>query len=111
MRPVIATDNADVCPHFTVDSQTMMYATKPEDADQLDIYAHDVDNPDTTTASDTRLTNDPAKDDYGEPGPDGRIVFVTDRDGNPELYIMNADGSGQQRLTTTPGISENLPDW
>jgi Tol biopolymer transport system component len=32
--------------------------------------------------------------------PDGRkIAFVGDRDGNAEVYVMNADGSGQRRLT------------
>ncbi|HET6452846.1 MAG TPA: hypothetical protein VFI02_00455 [Armatimonadota bacterium] len=32
----------------------------------------------------------------------GRIVFHSYRDGNPEIYIMNADGTGQQRLTDDP---------
>ena len=32
--------------------------------------------------------------------PDGaRIAFVSRRDGNYEIYVMNADGSGQTRLT------------
>jgi TolB protein len=31
-----------------------------------------------------------------------RIVFETDRDGNWELYAMNADGSSQTRLTFDP---------
>ncbi|MEX0750422.1 MAG: hypothetical protein WD359_06395 [Dehalococcoidia bacterium] len=108
---LIATDTADVCPHFTDDGATLLYATIPDGEDQLDVFAHDMTNPDTTTTSDTRLTDDPAKDDYGEPGPDDRVVFVTDRDGNPELYIMNLDGSDQRRLTNTPGLDENLPDW
>ena len=31
--------------------------------------------------------------------PDGRkIAFVSDRDGTYEVYVMNADGSGQRRL-------------
>lgn len=33
--------------------------------------------------------------------PDGRIVFVSDRDGNPEIYIAAADG-GASRLTFDP---------
>lgn len=110
-RTLIQTDKADVCPHFTVDGSTLLYATIPDGEEQLDIFAHDMANPDTTTASDTRLTDHPEKDDYGEPGPDGRVVFVTHRDGNPELYIMNPDGSQQRRLTDTPQLEENLPDW
>lgn len=35
--------------------------------------------------------------------PDGRrIVFTSTRDGDPEVYVMNADGSEPRRLTTTP---------
>lgn len=35
-----------------------------------------------------------------EPGLTGRIAFVSDRDGSPEIYVMNADGSGVTRLTS-----------
>jgi Tol biopolymer transport system component len=35
--------------------------------------------------------------------PDGsRIAYVSTRDGNPEIYLMNADGTDQRRLTTEP---------
>jgi TolB protein len=35
--------------------------------------------------------------------PDGRrIAFGTNRDRNGEIYVMNADGTGQRRLTRTP---------
>ena len=34
--------------------------------------------------------------------PDGRIVFVSDRDGNPEIYVAAADGEAT-RLTVDPG--------
>ena len=37
------------------------------------------------------------------PGSNGRIAFVSDRDGHDEIYSMNADGTGQTRLTTTGG--------
>ncbi len=46
------------------------------------------------------LTLDPAYD--GDPmwSPDGRrIAFVSNRDGVYGIYVMNADGSGQRRLT------------
>ena len=39
--------------------------------------------------------------------PDGRrIAFVSDRDGNFEVYVMNADGSGQRNLTRNAGIRQ-----
>jgi Tol biopolymer transport system component len=31
----------------------------------------------------------------------GVIAFVSKRDGNWEIYVMNADGSNQRRLTST----------
>ena len=37
----------------------------------------------------------------------GRIAFHSDRDGNFEIYVMNADGSGQTRLTYNDNIDRN----
>ena len=35
--------------------------------------------------------------------PDGqKIVFTSDRDGPRNIYIMNSDGSNQQKLTDNP---------
>jgi Tol biopolymer transport system component len=45
--------------------------------------------------------------------PDGRkIAFVSDRTGSAEIYVMNADGSGQRRLTrhAKPGGLAWSPD-
>ena len=44
--------------------------------------------------------------DKQSPLPEGKIVFISDRDGNGEIYIMNADGSEQKRLTDTPDEEE-----
>ena len=43
--------------------------------------------------------------------PDGnRIAFASDRDGDWEIYVMNADGSNQRRLTRSPGV-DRAPAW
>jgi Tol biopolymer transport system component len=43
--------------------------------------------------------------------PDGkRIVFDTTRDGNSEIYVMNANGTNQTRLTRNPA-SDVKPSW
>ncbi len=50
-----------------------------------------------TAATDTASASDPAF------SPDGsRIAFVSQRDGNPEIYVMNADGTGVTRVTSDP---------
>ena len=41
------------------------------------------------------------------PKRNGLISFTSYRDGNPEIYVMNADGSGQRRLTRDPATN----DW
>ena len=36
--------------------------------------------------------------------PDGtELAFTSNRDGNPEIYVMNVDGSDMRRLTNHPG--------
>jgi len=43
--------------------------------------------------------------------PDGRqIAFDTTRDGNFEIYVMNADGSNQRRLTNHFNVDAR-PSW
>jgi TolB protein len=43
--------------------------------------------------------------------PDGtRIAFSSNRDGNNEIYVMNADGSNVRRITRHPGI-DTTPTW
>ena len=43
--------------------------------------------------------------------PDGRrIAFQSDRDGNREIYIVSADGSGQKRLTSH-AAADGDPAW
>jgi Tol biopolymer transport system component len=40
----------------------------------------------------------------------GRIAFVSTRDGNAEIYVMKADGTGLSRLTNN-GVSDAEPAW
>lgn len=39
-----------------------------------------------------------------------QILFVTDRDGNSEIYVMNPDGTGQTRLTNNAATDKH-PAW
>ncbi len=60
-----------------------------------------------------RLTTDPADDAQSAWSPDGaRVAFRSRRDGHYEVYVMNADGSGQARLTNTPApMFSTQPSW
>lgn len=62
------------------------------------------------TGAEEQLTQS-TRDYYPVWSPDGRwIAFVSERHGNPELYLMRADGSGVTRLTNSPGHDVH-PVW
>ena len=44
------------------------------------------------------------------PMPHSMIAFTSDRDGNAEVYVMQADGTRATRLTTNPAW-DGHPDW
>ena len=80
-----------------------------------DIYVMNADG-----SGKTNLTNHPGDDRSPSWSPDGRrIAFVSLRDGpgtglffgqNEEIYVMNADGTGQTRLTNNPATDRD-PSW
>jgi len=57
----------------------------------------------------TRLTNNDGVDSYPALSPDGKkVAFVSDRSGNKDIYLMNADGSELVDLTNDPS-EDNFP--
>jgi Tol biopolymer transport system component len=51
-----------------------------------------------------RLTDTPGYDAEGSYSADGKsIIFTSFRDGDAEIYIMNADGTHPRRITQSPG--------
>jgi Tol biopolymer transport system component len=74
-----------------------------------DLFALD---PATPARAMVQLTRDSSNEAMGAWSPDGsRVAYVSDRDGNWELYVADADGGRAQRLTTTPGVVELSPEW
>lgn len=70
----------------------------------LEVYAR-------LTDGEHNLTKNGAVDWYPAWSPDAsQIAFASDRDGNQEIYVMNADGSSPRRLTDTPG-DDLYPMW
>ena len=44
------------------------------------------------------------------PGTNGKIVFSSNREGNYEIYVMDADGSNQTNLTNHGNVDDH-PSW
>ena len=61
----------------------------------------------------TRLTNSAGSSFEPSWSPDSAsIVFVSDRDRDADLYVMNADGSNERLLTLDDGAAEDrYPAW
>jgi tol-pal system beta propeller repeat protein TolB len=78
-----------------------------DDGIETDIYTIESNGGGVRRLTDTRgEDNDPAW------SPDGqRIAFSSDRGKNFEIYLMNADGSDQQRLTNTADADEYGAAW
>lgn len=67
--------------------------------ESMDIFAGDLDGHHLV-----RLTDAPGYDAEGSYSPDGsQIVFTSFRDGDGEIYIMNADGTNPRRITHAKG--------
>jgi len=61
--------------------------------------------------STVNISMDEAFDGRGRWSPDGsRIAFASDRSGNPDIYIMQSDGSNPNQLTNHPS-DDSYPDW
>ena len=59
----------------------------------------------------TVLVADPAEDRSPALSRDGRqVAFTSTRDGNAEIYVINVDGTGLQRVTNDPH-EDDQPAW
>jgi TolB protein len=57
------------------------------------------------------LTKNPASDTMPRWSADAKqIIFATDRDGNPEIYVMGVDGANPANLSRSPA-AETYPTW
>ncbi len=86
-------------PDFSPDDRTLVYASDNS------IWTFN-----RLTGGTLRLTNQMG-DSRPHYSPDGtKIVFQSFRDGQPEIYVMNADGSAQTRLTNNAAFN-SAPAW
>ena len=96
------TDNSDWDPSFSPDERKIVFAgiRRPE---ILEVYAMDADGADPV-----QLTTGGTYSEDPSYSPDGKqILFTSQRSGSREVWVMNADGTGQRPLTTyTPRSAE-----
>ena len=94
-------------PDWSPDGTQILFISDRARAD-LDLFVMPVEG---EAVGLTRLTTSPAKDWNPAWSPDGtKIAFTSDREGDNEIYIMNPDGSGQERLTHSLG-NDRRPRW
>ena len=95
-------------PSWSPDGTGLVYAARTAPGEPFRIFVARADG-----SGREQLTSQKAGSDTAPVwSPDGtRIAFVSDRDGGfPELYLMNAEGTGAKRLTTNALIDAN-PSW
>ena len=104
------TDNSkpDIDPAWSADGRRLAYASGPNpNEDIFSIKANGKDR--------ERLTDGPASDRYPAWSPDRKkIAFSSDRksaNGEPRIWVMNADGSNLRRLSAGGGAGDHEPQW
>jgi Tol biopolymer transport system component len=103
------TDFSSAVPGWFPDGQRLVLNSDSttEPADVPDVYAMNLDGSDLVQIIDS----DPTADFQGRVSPDGsRLLFLSDRDGNVDIYVADIDGSNISQLTDTP-TEEYSADW
>jgi TolB protein len=97
-------------PAWSPDGSQIAFRSNRSPSTSFDIWVMKADG-----SSPTRVTADPAL--WGESletspswSPDRKLAFVSDRDGNREIYEINEDGSHPRRLTNN-NTSDQFPAW
>ncbi len=109
-RPISWSDGINEenhAPDFSPDGQQIVFESSSTESG-TQIFVMDIDRSNLmalTSSGDSTWNYDPAW------SPDGKtIAFVSDRNGNPDIYVMNADGSNVVQLTDRPTFEGN-PAW
>ena len=102
---IVRTGSPTLAPRWSPDGKWVLYSMAT--GGRTDIYRISSAGGGTPQ----RLTNGPGINIGGSYSPDGsQIVFESDRSGSQQVYVMNADGSNQRRISFFGGRSAT-PEW
>jgi len=94
-------------PDFSPDGGKIAFNAQPAGATSQDVYVMNADGTGLVEVS-----NASGNDLYPAWSPDGsKIVFESDRNGLRQVWVMNADGSGQTQLTFDATRKDQTPEW
>jgi Tol biopolymer transport system component len=112
-NPTRLTDDRATGCAWSPDGTKIAYSYTSDDSDQrgyeanTEVYVMNADG-----SGKTNLTNNRANDEEPQWSPDGtKITFMSDRNGDYEIYTMDADGSDVALVTKSPGAGAFDPDW
>ena len=109
VNEVQLTDYPDSRPRFSLDGRRVAFARTQSD-DSTEIYTLVVDTGDGPSSA-SALTDDDGNETEFEWAPNGRdIVYLSERDGNAEIYSIDTDDKKTRRLTQNR-VPDSNPIW
>ena len=105
------TEDEDTQPRWSPDGKYIAFVRQQGDAKAIFLARRAKDDSWEEGIDTTELSHG-SYDDYSPVWhPDSKVIaFVSTRDGNPEIYTMQADGSDQRRLTRNE-VDDISPVW
>jgi TolB protein len=110
---VTNTTTLNVAPAWSPDNQVIAYTSwRPSSAGNFGVFQDIILSYIQVGQRTTPANGSPDRQNYLPAwAPDGsKLAFTSNRDGNPEIYVMNKDGSGLRRMTNSPAIDVS-PTW
>ena len=99
----ISNNPLQASPAWSPDGERVAFMVKQHDHWDIGVIGRDGSGPAYLTSSPTTMFTTPVNNVAPAWSPDGRsVAFLSDREGDWRVYVMNADGSGQRRLLDLP---------